>query len=265
MLCGLLPASSAWAQNNPDVTPYQLQGVTVTEHLEGVLDQGLTFTDHTGASVQLGDYFDGETPVLLTLNYYSCSTLCSVQLNALLQGLKELEWTAGEEFRIVTVSIDAREDAQLAAAKRDSYLDDLGRGDDVDWNFLVGEEDQIKALADAVGFSYRYDAVTDQFAHPAVVMFVSGAGVISRYLYGISIPGRDVKFALMETSAGRVGDLGDKIILSCFQYDTTAGRYTATIFGIARLGGVLTVLALAIAGAIAWYRELLPRQDGSST
>lgn len=271
-----LAGAEAQAENHPNTVPYQLQEVNVTEKLEAQLDGGLTFTDHTGKPVKLADYLDGETPVLLTLNYYSCATLCSIQLNALLQGLKDLEWTAGDEFRIVTVSIDPREDAELAAAKRDSYLAELGRGDDVDWTFLVadtgGTEDtspeamsNARALADAVGFSYRYDSVSDQFAHPAVVMFVSGEGIVSRYLYGITITERDLKFALMETSAGRVGDLGDKIILSCFRYDSTAGRYTATIFGIARLGGVLTVLGLLIAGAIAWRREFAVRHDGSLT
>jgi protein SCO1/2 len=255
----------AHAQASLNLVPYQIQEVNVLEKLEDRVDMDLRFTDYTGQEVRLGDYFDGEKPVLLTLNYYSCATLCSVQLNALLQGLRELEWTAGEEFRIVTVSIDPREDAALANAKRESYLAELGRGDDLDWNFLVGEEDQVRALADAVGFTYKYDNVTKQYAHPAVVMFLSGEGVVSRYLYGITLASRDLKFALIETSAGRVGDLGDKIILSCFRYNSSDGRYTATIFGIARLGGVLTVLGLMIAGAIAWRRELLPRPDGSPT
>ncbi|MEL6344672.1 MAG: SCO family protein [Myxococcota bacterium] len=246
-------------------TPYQLQEVGVDEHLSEEVAADLTFTDHNGESVRLGDYFQDDKPVLLTLNYLSCETLCSVQLNGLLDGLKAFEWTAGEQFRIVTVSIDAREDAALAKAKRTSYLAALDRGADVDWAFLTGEEAQINALADAVGFRFTYDATTDQFAHPAVLTFLSKDRIISRYLYGIQYPARDLKFALIETSEGRVGSPVDKIILSCFRYDTTAGKYTATIFGIARLGGVLTVLALLIAGAIAWRRELLPQADGSPT
>jgi len=257
------PAPSKAVPASDDPTPYQLRGITVNEHLSQVVDPTLTFTDHQGNRAEIGSFFDGETPVILTMNYYSCETLCSVQLNALLDGLKELEWTAGEKFRIVTVSIDEREDDALASAKRQSYLDELGRGGDVDWSFLVGEADQIRALADAVGFTYTYDETTDQFAHPAVITFLSGKGMVSRYLYGIQYPGRDLKFALIETSEGRVGSPVDKIILSCFRYDTTAGRYTATIFGIARLGGVLTVLGLLIAGAIAWRRELYPHHKGA--
>ena len=269
LLSGMGCGADAQAQA-PDATPYQLQGVTVTERLESTVAPELSFVDHNGQAVTLGSYLDGETPVILTLNYYSCETLCSIQLNGLLDGLKELDWTAGSgtdgaDFRIVTISIDPREDAQLAAAKRDSYLAELGRGADVDWTFLTGDEAAIKAAADAVGFTFKYDSTTDQYAHPAVLTFLSGDGMVSRYLYGIQYPARDIKFALIETSEGRVGSPVDKLILSCFRYDTTAGKYTATIFGIARLGGVLTVLALLIAGTIAWRRELLPQQDGSLT
>ena len=246
------------------IVPYQLQDVTVREQLRGQVDGSLSLVDHTGQTVTLGSFLDGETPVLLTLNYYSCATLCSIQLNGLLEGLKELDWTAGENFRIVTLSIDPREGPELAKAKRDSYLAALGRGPDVDWTFLTADEATIQAVADAVGFSFAYDPATDQYAHPAVVTFLSGEGVVSRYLYGIQYPARDLKFALMETSEGRVGSPVDKLILSCFRYDSTAGKYTATIFGAVRLGGVLTVLALLIAGGLAWRRELIPSQhDGS--
>ncbi len=247
-----------------DVVPYQLEDVTVTEQLGAQVDPRLTFTDHTGSSVHLGDYFDGR-PVLLTMNYYSCASLCSVQLNALLEGLKELDWTAGDEFRVVTVSIDAREGPELAASKRDSYLRSMGRGEDVDWSFLVGDEENIAALAKSIGFSYRYDSSTDQFAHPAVLTFLSGDGLVSRYLYGIQYPAKDIRFSLIETAEGRVGSPVDKLILSCFRYDSTAGRYTASIFGIARLGGLLTIVALAGFGLVMWRHESTTRRDGSLT
>jgi protein SCO1/2 len=248
----------------PEVIPYQLQQVAVAEQLNAQVDPNLPFTDHNGQAVAIGDYFSDGKPVLLTLNYYSCATLCSLQLNALLDGLRELDWNAGEEFRIVTVSIDHREDAELAASKRRTYLADLGRGE-LDWSFLVGTEDNIAALADAVGFSFKYDPVSDQYAHPAILTFLSDSGIVSRYIYGIQYPARDLKFALIETAEGRVGSPIEKLILSCFRYDSSSGRYTATIFGIARLGGVLTILALACFGLVMWRFERKVRRDGSPT
>ena len=246
----------------PTTTPYQLQSVTVSEQLGRQVDPSLQFTDHNGETVRIGDYLTDEKPVLFTLNYYSCATLCSLQLNALLEGLKELDWNAGEEFRIVTVSIDHREDAKLAAEKRKTYLAELGRGE-LDWSFLVGSEENIATIAETVGFSFQYDPVSDQFAHPSLLTFLSDSGIVSRYIYGIQYPARDLKFALIETAEGRVGSPVDKLILSCFRYDSTAGRYTATIFGIARLGGALTILTLAGFGLVMWRFERTVRRDGS--
>ena len=258
------PPAAALDNPAPGTTPYQLQGVTISEQLNQQVDVNLGFTDHNGQAVRIGDYLADGKPVLLTMNYYSCATLCSVQLNGLLEGLKELDWTAGEEFRIVTVSIDHREDAALAAGKRDVYLKELGRGD-IDWSFLTGTEENIATLAESVGFSYKYDQVSDQYAHPAVLTFLSDSGIVSRYIYGIQYPARDLKFALIETAEGRVGSPVDKLILSCFRYDSSSGRYTATIFGIARLGGVLTILALAVFGMVMWRFERNVRRDGSPT
>jgi protein SCO1/2 len=246
----------------PTTVPYQLQNVAVSEQLGRQVDPDLPFTDHNGKDVRIGDYLTDDKPVLLTLNYYSCATLCSLQLNALLEGLKELEWNAGEEFRIVTVSIDHREDAKLAAQKRKTYLAELGRGE-LDWSFLVGTEENIATLAETIGFSFQYDAVSDQYAHPALLTFLAESGIVTRYIYGIQYPARDLKFALIETAEGRVGSPVDKLILSCFRYDSTAGRYTATIFGIARLGGVLTILTLAGFGLVMWRFERTVRRDGS--
>ncbi|MEC8382333.1 MAG: SCO family protein, partial [Myxococcota bacterium] len=142
--------------------------VTVEENLSATLDGQLTFQDHNGQTVSLSDYFIDGKPVLLTLNYYSCETLCSVQLNAMLNALKDLDWVAGDDFRMVTISIDPDETVELAAAKRKTYLEELGKGD-IDWNFLVGNQKNIDTVADTIGFRYVYEPKTQQYAHPAVI------------------------------------------------------------------------------------------------
>lgn len=252
---GGLPAS---------VVPQELTEVAVDEHLGAPIDPDLQFRAEDGSAVRIGDLVQGDVPTLITLNYFTCETLCSVQLNAVLDGLKALDWVPGENFRVVTVSIDPTEGPELAATKRESYLDALGKGD-VDWRFLTGEQDAITSLADTVGFRYRYDERSGQYAHPAVIAFISPEGSVARYLYGVQYPPMDLKFALMEAAAGRVGSPVEKLVLSCFQYDESVGQYTPFAFGIMRLGGVATMLGLGLFGFVLWRRELTSRGDGSAS
>ncbi|KIG15025.1 SCO1/SenC family protein [Enhygromyxa salina] len=228
--------------------------IAVDEMLGGRLDMDLAFVDHNGKSVKLGDYFDGERPVLLTLNYFRCPTLCSLQLNGLTRTLNQFDWQPGDEYRIVTVSIDPREGPELAASKRASHLEELGV-QDLDWSFLTGDAAQIRMLAAQLGIGYAYDAEQDQYAHPAVLMFASPEGKVARYLYGLEYQPSDVKFALIEASEGRVGSPVDKLILSCFHYDASLGEYGPFAMGIMRLGGAFMVLIVGIPLVFVWRRE----------
>ncbi len=234
--------------------PSELEDVGVDERLGERIPLDLTFTDHEGREVTLAEYVQGDVPVLFTLNYYGCPMLCGLQLNALNVALKELDWAPGENFRIVTVSFDPREGPDLAAAKREAYLEELGRGD-VDWSFLVGDEENTQALADAFGYRFHYVEIQDQFAHPAVLMFVSPDGMISRYLAGLAYPTMDFRLALLEAADGRIGTAVDQFILSCFVYDPDAGSYVKNAWLIMRLGGVLTVGLIALMLVILWSRD----------
>lgn len=237
--------------------------IAVDEMLGGYLDMNLEFVDQQGAKVRLGDYFDGERPVLVTLNYFRCPTLCNLQLNGLTRTLESFAWTPGEQYRIVTVSIDPREDAELAGNKRSTHIEALGRGE-VDWNFLTGDALQIRMLAAQLGIGYAYDAEQDQYAHPAALMFISPDGKVARYLYGLEYNASDVKFALMEAAEGRVGTTVDKIILSCFHYDASLGEYGPFAMGMMRLGGAFMVLIVGIPLAIVWRRERRRRVGSAS-
>ncbi len=247
-----LPARSAGAQ---PLAP-AMHSIDVDEHLGNDLDTELSFTDHTGKVVKLADYFDGKRPVLLTMNYFRCPVLCNVQLNELTEALRNFPWTPGDEhFRIVTVSIDPREQPMLASSKRKGHLDALGRGDDVDWEFLTGDALSIRLLAAQLGIQYAYDPEQDQYAHPAVVVFASPEAKIVRYVYGLSYHPNDLKFGLIEASEGRVGSTLDRIILSCFHYDATLGRYGPFAFGLMRVAGAFTVLLIGTALLVLRRRE----------
>jgi len=249
-------------------TPKALEGVGVEEHLGRHVDLELPFTDETGKSVRLGDYFQDEKPVMLTLNYYTCTALCNLHLNGLVETLRELGWVPGDEYRIVTVSINPEEDAALAAGKRANYLKALqlereSGEPDLGWHFLTAAngpggrrgDANVRALAASVGFGYRYDPESKQYAHAAVTMFLSPDGKIARYLYGIDLSPRDVKFALMEAAEGRVGSTLERILLTCFHYDDLTGRYGAYAFGIMRLGALVTLVALGGLLLAQWRRE----------
>ncbi|NJK32022.1 MAG: SCO family protein, partial [Deltaproteobacteria bacterium] len=223
------------------------------------VDQDLRFTNHHGDEVKLGDFFDGERPVLITLNYYRCPTLCNLQLNSLTTTLQNADWKPGENYRIVTVSIDPNETAELAAKKRASHLEALGLSDregaEIEWHFLVGDALQVRMLAAQLGVGYAYDPEQDQYAHPAVLMFVSPEGKVARYVYGLEYAPSDIKFALMEAAEGRVGSPVDRLILSCFHYDASIGKYGPFAMGIMRLGGGITVLIVGSFLLIFWRRE----------
>lgn len=239
--------------------PSELKDVDVNEQLGETIDLDLPFVDEDGNAVRLGDYFGDDKPVILTLNYYNCPMLCSMQLNGLIDGLRELEWAPGDNFRLITISIDPREGPDLAAAKREAYLDSLGRGQDVEWEFWTGEEPNIRALASQLGFGYHYVREIDEFAHPSAIYVLSSEGVISRYLYGLQYRPFDLRMAIMESAEGKVGTTVDRILLSCFHYDSSSNSYSVFAFGVLRLFGVLTILLLGGVLGIMWIVEMRRR------
>jgi protein SCO1/2 len=238
-----------------ELLPAGLEGVEIQERLGQKVDTSLVFTDHTGAERTLRDLLgDDDKPVLLTLNYYRCKMLCNLQLNALLVGLRGMGWKPGDEFRMVTVSIDPREGWELGRDKRQTYLEQLGKGD-VDWTFAVGAGDQVNALADSLGYEVKYDPKLDQYAHTAAVFFLSPDGTISRYLYGLTYIARDLRLALLEAGDGKVGTTIDRVILSCFYYDASIGAYGPFAFGVMRLGGILILTTLGMFLSAMWRIE----------
>ncbi len=241
--------------------PKELQEVGITEHLDASLPLQLVFFDEEGNEVALGSFFEPSRPVILTLNYYECPMLCTLQLNGLVKALKELDWTPGREFEIVTVSIDPAEKPELAKAKKEVYLAQYARpGASAGWHFLTGTGENIAALADTVGFGYRYDPKTRQFAHAAAAFVLTPDGRLSRYLYGIEYSPRTVRLSLVEAAGGKIGSSFDRLLLYCYHYDASRGRYTMVAVNIMRLGGLVTVFAiLAFVGGY-WVREARGRR-----
>jgi protein SCO1/2 len=251
LLC-LLAAVVTLAANQQ--LPPELRGVGVEEHLGQSVDLNLTFTGENGYPVPLRSFFYKDRPVLLNLVYYSCPMLCTLLLNGQTAALKEIPWTPGKEFEVVTISIDPAETFDLAQGKRASYLESYGRPAS-GWHFLTDDHGNVKKLADQLGFHYRYDERQAQYAHPAVIMILTPEGKVSRYLYGIKFNPRDLRLALIEASESKFSLSTDRILLYCFHYDPQAHGYVLFAANFMRAGGVLTVLLIGFVLLRLWRRE----------
>lgn len=239
-----------------DQTPPALQQVKVEEHLGQTIPLDLHFKDQNGRPVTLEQYFHQGKPVLLTMVYYDCPMLCPMVLNGLRQSVDSLAWAPGDEFQMVSVSFNPRETPALARAKHDLYVNSLRQPvDDNSWAFLVGDESQSKALAQALGFQYHYVPEKQMYAHPAVSYVLTEDGKITRYLYGINHRKRDLKLALLEGAQGKIGNTMDRLLLYCYQYDSDAGGYVLFAENLMRLGGAVTVVILGSVIGRYWWKE----------
>ncbi len=248
----------------PDSTapqPKRLIGIDVTEHLERDLPKELEFTDETGKRVRLGDFFDGERPVVITLNYSNCPMLCSLQLNGFVTGLRGMDWRVGDEFRVITISLDPDETPSQALKTKQRYLKELGAGDvGSGWSFLTGSEANIRALADAIGFQYGYNEVRQEYVHPAAITLTTPQGKIARYLYGIEYHPKTLRLGLVESSEGKIGSTVDRLILFCFHYDSSEGRYAPVAMKIMQVAGGTTAFVLGGVLTSLWAAEARRRK-----
>jgi protein SCO1 len=221
----------------------ELKEISIKDRAGNDVPKDVPLVDQDGKPVKLGDYFDGKHPVVLALAYYECPMLCSLVLTGVLDALKPLKQTAGEDYRVVVVSFDPRDTPQRAALKRGNYIDAYGRKvGPRGWDFLVGKGDDVRRIADAVGFTYRWDEKEKQFAHSAGAFVLTPEGRVSRTLYGLSFP--EMRLALLEASEGKIGTVTDRVLLFCFHYDPGSRGYVLATVRIMKAGGTLTLLLL---------------------
>jgi len=226
--------------------PGLLNQVGIDQHLNHQVPLHLVFNDETGREVQLGELF-GKRPVILAMVYYECPMLCTQVLNGLVSALGVMNFDVGREFDVVAVSINPRETPGLAAQKKQVYLDRYKRPQSAaGWHFLTGKEENIKQLAAAVGFRYAYDPRIRQYAHGAGVEVLTPKGVISKYFYGIEFSARDIRFGVIEASDERIGTAIDDVLLLCYHYDPTTGKYGRVAIDAVRVGAVATMLGLGM-------------------
>ncbi len=250
----LVAAVPVFAQAVPDNVgetsanrPAILQNVAFRPELNAQMPLATAFTDENGKAVQLGQYFHQQKPVLLAFVYYGCPMLCTQREQGVVGSLRMLSFDPGRDYEVVFVSFDERDTAEMAAAKKKTAMDHFRRSETAGgWHFLTGTKESISTVTNAANFHFNFDAKNNLFAHASGIMLLTPDGRISRYLYGVEFPGRDVRLGLVDASQGKIGTAVDKMLLFCFQYDPSTARYSATILGIMRLLAVGTVAGLLL-------------------
>ena len=235
---GMVPANQ---------TPEILKSIGIDQKLDAQLPLDTPVRDEAGRTARLGAYF-GKRPVVLAFVYYNCPMLCTQVLNGLVASLNVMSLDAGTDFEVVAISFDARDTPPMAAAKKVAYLPRYKRPNATDgWHFLTADAAGIDRMTKAAGFRFRWDEKLDQFAHASAVMVVTPGGRLARYFYGIDYAPRDLRLGIVEASAGRIGTPVDQILLYCFHYDPSSGKYGWVVVRMIRIAALATLGILAVA------------------
>jgi len=235
----------------------QFQNLGIDQHLGATVPLDLMFRDETGKSVTLGSYFDHKHPVLLTLVQFRCPNLCTLILNDTLRCMRAMPLSAGKDYTVLTISFDPKETAELAAAKKRQYIDSYRRnGSEAGWHFLTADSDSIDALTKAIGFKYQFDRQTNQYIHPSGITILTAGGQVSRYFFGLAYQPNDVRLALLDASSQRIGSVADQVLLFCYHYDPSTGRYSLAVFRALRVLAGVMLAAIAIFLFVMFRREM---------
>lgn len=250
------------SQQTSNGLPDPLKKVGIEQRLGETLPLETVFKDENGGEVKLGEYFSKGRPVVLALVYYECPMLCNQVLNGLTGSMKGITLDAGKDFDVVAISFDAKEFDKpgLAKNKKASYVDRYGRpGTESGFHFLTGPQESIDAVTRAAGFNYEWDEKSSQFAHASAVMIANPDGKLSRYLYGIDYSPKDLKFGIIESADNKVGSAADQLLLYCYHYDPSTGKYGFAVLSAMRIGAVVTILGMGLMGLVFWRRNKVKR------
>jgi protein SCO1/2 len=239
--------------------PDQLKEVTFKQRLNQQLPLDAAFKDEYGRPVTLGRYFGQKKPVIVAFVYYTCPMLCTQIMNGISSSLRALPFTAGQDFDVVLVSFDPRDNPAAALEKKQALLkywnsEQTSGG----WHFLTGDEATIQRVTDAAGFVYKFDPQTGQYAHVSGILVATPDGHLARYFYGIEYSAKELRLALVESGEGHIGSPIDELLLYCYHYDPEQGRYGATVMNLVRGAAVLTLAAMAVFFVASRRRESQP-------
>lgn len=238
--------SAGDAQPSINKTPTALEDIGIEDKSGALLPLDVRLTGNDGRAMTLRDAVDGERPTVLVLAYYGCPMLCSLVLNGALDGMKSMGWTAGDQYRVLVVSFDPRDGLEVAQEKQKSYVGAYGRPvDPRGFEFVVGAESEVRRLADAVGFHYRWDPATNQYAHAAGVFVLTPQGKLATTLTGVRFPGEELQKELVSADQELSHAPLQAVLMRCYVYDAHAGKYVVDVRLLMKLAGGMTILGLA--------------------
>lgn len=236
--------------------PPELRDVGIEERLGDTIPSDVVFINEKGEQVTLAHYLKSGKPLIITPIYFECPMLCNLIINGLTDGLKDLNWQVGDQFEILTFSIDPNEGYELAVQKKESYIRLLGKPEAADgWHFLTTDQQNINRMTEALGFKFKWSDEAQEFLHGSAIMFISPNGRITRYLYGIEYPQLSLRNALFDAAEGKIGTVMDKVVLYCYTYDPDSRSYVANAVNIMKLGGLFTLTGLGIFLGLLWFRK----------
>lgn len=246
--------------NSLNIAPPITSKIRLDQKLGDQIPLDLNFKNEKGETVALRDFF-GSRPVVLALVYYECPSLCTMVLNGLFRSLQDVKLKRGEEFTVVTVSINPRETPDLAQKKKNKYgTTYLHSEHEKGIHFLTGEEANIRKLAASIGFGYEYDPKLKMYAHPGMVTVLTPSGKVSSYLLGVDFPERDLRLSLVDASDSKIGTAVDHFLLYCYKYDPLAGKYGLVVMNVLRMAGLVTLVFLG--GLVGWLIRSTKKRDG---
>ncbi len=236
--------------------PKELKDIGISENLGQKLDLSLMLTDETGKQVPLSSFYDGRKPVVISLIYFSCPGLCNFHLNGAVDALKKMDWSAGDKYQYLAISFDSKENAELAAKKKETYMKLYERpGTENGWHFLTADEATIQKITSQIGFRFQWNKEAQEWAHASAAVITTPEGKLSRYLHGIMFDEKTFKLALNEATEGKIGSFVDKMVWYCFQYDPRQSKYTLYAVNLMKIGGVAIILILAAVLLPVWIRS----------
>lgn len=238
-----------------------LQDVGVDEKLGDFIPLGAKFSTINGDSVTLGSLLEEGKPVILNPLYYECPMLCGLVVDGVIDVVDELAWKPGDDYLVISFSIDPLEDHNLAAKYRKEYLSKLtSTNAEKGWYFLTGNQTQIDTVINSIGFKYNEVQGTGEYAHSAAIIMLSPDGKITRYLYGIKYNEFDTRNALYESADGKIGSTMEQLLMYCYQYDPDSNSYVPFAMNMMKLGGFATLIILGIFLIPLWVRERRKKQ-----
>jgi protein SCO1/2 len=256
------PSYSLQDSNLKPVLPGSLAGVGIDQRLDAQVPLSTVLRDEAGRDVPLSTFFHPGKPVLLAPVYYRCPMLCTQILSGMVSALKVVSLDPGKDFEVIAVSFDPKDTAELAAAKKENYLRRYRRADTANgFHFLTGDEANVRAVTDAIGFHYKYDPKSDQYAHASAIMILTPEGRVSKYFYGVEYSPRDIRLGLVEASRNKIGTPVDEVLLFCFHYDPATGKYGAVAMNLLRITAAAFLLVGGMAIAIALRRDARGRRQ----